>query len=246
MKDSWNPLIKYLWRIAYPGTFITKDIEKSDASIEIFCKRYKIFDGTLDKNLIWNNTECNNLKLTADVMTSAGALIKKVMGKTVKELTADCENSEWSVHCMDPYLNRLEKEIKKSFLVFLRLVYTPGNFIVVGKNKSNQKNDQWDYVMMRLDKYKGNIDDIPDKSSLSGRNNKCVLAPFGDSYISDLYLQDYKNEKILKENDWESTFDRYSKLIIKRGIRIWEHNSSTVIEDETINTIIDELKKKYA
>lgn len=242
-KDNWNPLIKYLWRITYPGTFETNDIEKSRASIEIF-QKYTIFDKEgLDENLMWGN-----LQLTADVMTSAGILITKIMGINVEDLAVECVRSKWSEQSMDSYINRLGSETRESFLVFLSLVYTPGNLIVVGKNKSNQENDQWDYVMTHLEKYVGTYNDIPNASSLAGRGNNCVFAPFGKSYINDLYLQDYNREQVLNEQDWKKTFDDYSRLIIKRGIRIKnaiDKNSSMDINDDIVDSIIADLKEKY-
>ena len=70
-KEIWNPLIKFLWKDAHKDAFETVDIEKSRKSIEIF-QSYKVFNEELDKRLMWGEKI-----LTADVMTSAGILIKQ-------------------------------------------------------------------------------------------------------------------------------------------------------------------------
>lgn len=237
-KEIWNPLIKFLWKDAHKDAFETVDIEKSRKSIEIF-QSYKVFNEELDKRLMWGEKI-----LTADVMTSAGILIKQFLKKSVKELSAECKEKSWSDNCMDQYLNAHKFNEKASFLVFLRLVYTPGNLIVVGKNKSNQEHDQWDYVMTRVDKYKG---DFSNRIPLTKRYNTDVFAPFGESYKEDLYLQDYNEKEIvLDKNNWSKTFDRYSELILMRGIRIRKDiDQKCTLEIKDVNKLMDDLKNKY-
>lgn len=259
IKDS-SPLYKFMYSKQNYNMFICADIEKCPAALEVY-KQYPVFKGgKLSDSLEYAMTKEDKIRLTADVMTSAGWLIGEFLCSDIGKRILDKTNISW---CQEEKLNEKERKTYKAMNVFLKCVYTHGNFTIAGKNRASGRGgcvDQWDYAMIHFLKCLGNKYLLQKPSlkkhiyekSLNRRTNEDgynLMCMVFEDPIKDLFYEDYKeyeNRLVIDDRnsiDWENVFFEYAKLILKRGISIYCGIHNIKISEDEKNIVV---KKAFA
>lgn len=260
LKNS-SPLERFLYSKHNNYIFEKGDIEQCQAAVDCYMK-LPVFNNKLNKQLVFE-LGFSNVRLTADVMTSAGWLIKEFLCDEIRKRAL----SRVGIENCHEIASKLKENDYKSMNAFLRCVYTHGNFTIAGKNRSSGIAgccDQWDYALECIEKCKNEMADnkekfleefcVQNKSDLRCRTNidgyKLILSLF-DDYIKNLYYQDYfKDKKLIKvipdrkNIDWENVFTTYTHLILKRGLRIYCAIHNFQISESEKNIILEAACKK--
>ena len=167
---------------------------------------------------VYKKSGMDELK-TADVMTSSREYIKLFIGEGSRpgwaaQYSKLIEDIEDFSRCEESYSDFFWLTKRKgktsnaslSFLSFIKVYNTVGNYTPSFDNKAYHFNDHWAYKIKKI------------QESYSTDWN---------DYLSKYYMSDYVNVSLGNKNftdyddsDWTHFFSTYSKLIIQRGYRI--------------------------
>lgn len=259
IKDS-SPLYKFMYSKCNYNMFICADIEKCPAALKVY-KRYPVFkEDKLSDAFEYEMENGDKIRLTADIMTSAGWLIGEFLCSDIGKCILD--KMSMSLYQEEKLCGK-EKATYNAMNTFLKCIYTHGNFTIAGKNRAAGRCgcvDQWDHAMIHFLKclenscllekslVLKNINEKPlnQRTNADGYNLMCILFK---NPIKDLFYEDYKeyeNRLVIDDRnsiDWENVFFEYAKLILKRGISIYCEIHNIKISEEEKNIVV---KKAFA